>query len=80
MELGPKRPSLLWYWGPNSIVVVYMDPLGYLVQEPDPISMLPAISCTSICVVRNLGCRLRFSGIRYGFCRNWRKTGLVLWV
>ena len=44
MELGPKRPSLLWYWGPNSIVVVYMDRLGYLVQEPDPISMLPAIS------------------------------------
>ena len=28
MELGPKRPSLLWFWGPNSIMVVYMDPLG----------------------------------------------------
>ena len=28
MELGPKRPSPLWFLGPNSIVVVYMDPLG----------------------------------------------------
>ena len=28
MELGPKRPSLSWLWGPNSIIVVYMDPLG----------------------------------------------------
>ena len=28
VELGPKRPSLLWFWGPNSITVVYMDPLG----------------------------------------------------
>ena len=28
MELGPKRPSPLWFWGPNSIMVVYMDPLG----------------------------------------------------
>ena len=28
VELGPKRPSLLWFWGPNSIVVVHMDPLG----------------------------------------------------
>ena len=26
MELGPKGPSLLWFWGPNSIMVVYMDP------------------------------------------------------
>ena len=25
MELGPKRPSPLWFWGPNSIIVVYMD-------------------------------------------------------
>ena len=30
MELGPRRPSPLWFWGPNSIVVVYMDPLGYI--------------------------------------------------
>ena len=30
MELGPKRPSPLWFWGPNSILVVYMDPLGKL--------------------------------------------------
>ena len=29
MELGPKRPSLLWFWDPNSIIGVYMDPLGY---------------------------------------------------
>ena len=28
MELGPKRPSSLWFWGPNSIIAVYMDPLG----------------------------------------------------
>ena len=28
MELGPKRQSPLWFWGPNSIIVVYMDPLG----------------------------------------------------
>ena len=26
MELGPRRPSPVW--GPNSIIVVYMDPLG----------------------------------------------------
>ena len=29
MELGPRRPSLLWFEGPGSMVVVYMDPLGY---------------------------------------------------
>ena len=23
-----ERPSVLWFWGPNSIMVVYMDPLG----------------------------------------------------
>ena len=28
MELGPKRPSPLWFWGHNSIIVVYTDPLG----------------------------------------------------
>ena len=28
MELAPKRPSPLWFWGPNSIIGVYMDPLG----------------------------------------------------
>ena len=28
MKLGPKRPSLLWFWDPNSIIGVYMDPLG----------------------------------------------------
>ena len=26
MELGPNRPSLLWFGGPNSIMVVHMDP------------------------------------------------------
>ena len=30
MESGPKRPSPLRFWGPNSIIVVYMDPLGRL--------------------------------------------------
>ena len=29
MELGPKRPSPSWFRGPNSIIVVYMDPLGF---------------------------------------------------
>ena len=29
MESGPKRPSPLWFWGPNSIIAVYMDPLGF---------------------------------------------------
>ena len=29
MELGRRRPSPLWFWEPNSIVVVYMDPLGF---------------------------------------------------
>ena len=28
MELGPKRASLLWFRGPNSIMVVFVDPLG----------------------------------------------------
>ena len=30
MELGPKRPSPLWFLGPNPIIVVYKDPLGCL--------------------------------------------------
>ena len=29
MELGPKRPSLSGFEGPNSIMVLYMEPLGY---------------------------------------------------
>ena len=29
MELGTKKkPSLLWFWGPNSIMVVYVGPSG----------------------------------------------------
>ena len=28
MELGPKRPSLLWFWDLNSIIGVFLDPLG----------------------------------------------------
>ena len=32
MELGPKRPSPLWLLGPNSIIVVYMDPLASCVN------------------------------------------------
>ena len=31
MELGANRPSPLWFLEPNSIIVVYMDPLGYTV-------------------------------------------------
>ena len=38
MEVAPKRPSPLWFWGPNSKIVVYMDPLGYkphkLLKDP----------------------------------------------
>ena len=29
VELGPKRPSPLWFLEPNSTIVVYMDPLGH---------------------------------------------------
>ena len=25
-ELGPKKPSLFRFWGPNSIIVVYVGP------------------------------------------------------
>ena len=28
MELGPQKPSLFWFWGPNSIIVVYVGPSG----------------------------------------------------
>ena len=27
-SIALKRPSPLWFWRPNSIIVVYMDPLG----------------------------------------------------
>ena len=30
MELGPKRSSLLWLLGLNSIIVVCVDPLGII--------------------------------------------------
>ena len=33
MELGTKRPSLVWFVGPNSTAGVYMDPLGKLAPE-----------------------------------------------
>ena len=33
MELGPKRPSPWWFFGPNSIIVVCMDPLGSGIQD-----------------------------------------------
>ena len=33
MELGTERPSLLWLWGPNSMMVVYMDPLGFFLWQ-----------------------------------------------
>ena len=35
-ELGPKRPSPLWVLGPNSIIVVYMDPLGFALNPTTP--------------------------------------------
>ena len=28
MESAPKRPSPLWFWGPDSITVVYVEILG----------------------------------------------------
>ena len=28
MELSPQRASLLWFWDPDSIIGVHMDPLG----------------------------------------------------
>ena len=31
MALGPRRPSPLWFWGTNSIITGYMDPL----QNPE---------------------------------------------
>ena len=50
VELGPKRPSLLWFRGPNSIMVVYVDPLG--VQsctqiKAEPVTLSPM--CTRFC-------------------------------
>ena len=41
VELGPKRPSPLWFWGPNSIIVVYMDPLGIESLRPKPETLKP---------------------------------------
>ena len=32
MELGPQKPRMVWFLGPNSILAIYMDPLGYYVQ------------------------------------------------
>ena len=29
MELGPKKPSLWWFLGPDSIMVVYMVRFGH---------------------------------------------------
>ena len=37
MELGPGRPFPLWFWGPSSIIVVFMDPLGNIMRKhPKP--------------------------------------------
>ena len=33
MELGPKRPFILWFLGPNSIIVVYIVPLEIGFEE-----------------------------------------------
>ena len=45
MELGPRRPSLLWFEGPGSMVVVYMDPLGYHyeIRREDTIPMIRGV-------------------------------------
>ena len=44
MELGPKRPSLLWFCGPDSILVVYMDPLGRMFNNA---TWKPSTPCRS---------------------------------
>ena len=31
--IRPKRPSPLWFCGPDSIIVVFMDPLGKAMQD-----------------------------------------------
>ena len=38
MELGPKRASLVWSWGPDSIMAVHMDLLGSSTLKPNPLS------------------------------------------
>ena len=41
MESGPKRPSPLWFLGRNSIMVVYMDPLGDTIGSLRPPRHIP---------------------------------------
>ena len=36
MEIGTERPFLLWFWGPNSIMEVYVEPLGHRTRESEP--------------------------------------------
>ena len=48
MELSPKRPSLVWFWGPNSIMVVYMDPLGEIkLGRHQPETAPPGVTLSS---------------------------------
>ena len=37
VELGPQRPSLLWFWELNSTIVVYVGPLDKVSTCPNPI-------------------------------------------
>ena len=44
MELVTERPSLLWFWGPSSIMAVYMDPLELIWEFPILITMDPKMN------------------------------------
>ena len=60
MGLGPKRPSPLWFSGPNFIIVVYMDPLGKS-QHPFTagVVMLLAALKASFCMSMGLAPRVQ---------------------
>ena len=76
MELGIERPSLLWFWGPNSIMVVYMDPLGNRViygfgvsgLSPDTLSLKPLHSVAQAAVqAQSMGRGVECCGLHRGF-------------
>ena len=59
MELGPQRPSPLWSLGPNSIIALYMDPLGLAFTRACKLSVEVHVEKPSSmqgCGNRNLDC------------------------
>ena len=52
MELGSQNHSMHGLLGPNSIIVVYMDPLGY--EYPELNGILNGVTYTCICSSINL--------------------------